>query len=195
MTTVGIQKAKKGLGLVPFASGTDLAEHDAALLAANGRGDASVLWRHALYPGHVFLLDPSFLHGAREKGAAVWVFGNGQGTPRFSVKAADGAKHKGAVAVEVCQGVGQGVLPVAVSGVGGHPRGLVAYHHVLVLVENGNREGNGGQMGVGRFRFVLYGKGKEVARAQNSADGDSSAIQEDAVLFLFQRRQKTGGNA
>ena len=121
MTTVGIQKVKKGFGLVAFPQGADLAKHDAVRLAADGMGDTPRFGRDTLDPCHVFLLDPSFLHGAREQGAAVGVLGDSQSSARFSVKAADGAKHKGATLVQKGQGVGQGILSVTVRGVCGHP--------------------------------------------------------------------------
>ena len=195
MTTVGIQKTKKRLRFVAFPRPANLAEHDGALLAANGGGNAPFIWHDALYPRHVFLFDLALLHGVGKQSAAVGVFGYGQSPARFSVKAAYGAKHKGAVAVAVSQGVGQGVLSVAVRGMGGHPRRLGADYHVLVLVENGDGKGNGGQVGIDGLLRVSHGKRETVARPKKGAYRYSFSVQENTVLLLFKGGQKTGGDA
>lgn len=88
---------------------------------------------------------------------------DGDRSPRLTVKTVYGAKHKRSAKVTVAKGVGQGVLPVSVGRVGGHPRGLMADHHVLILVKDGQGKRDGRKVWVYRLFSVIYGQGETVA--------------------------------
>ena len=78
------------------------AENNTSVLPANGQGDPARVGRFAVYESKIAFFDLSLLHGGGKTVGGDGVLCDEDSTARFSVKACDGAEHKGAVAISEC---------------------------------------------------------------------------------------------
>ena len=111
-----------------------LAQNNASLLAADGKGDRSLLGRRSRDKSEVLLADLSSFHLERKARGGKRGAGGQDDTARFSVKTVDGAEDVRGIPVPIGKGVGECVRQVAVGGVRRHVAAFVADGDRRILI-------------------------------------------------------------
>ena len=115
-----------------------------------------------------------------------------RGPPVQTVDRVEGG-HKPLGSVVGHQEVGQGVPIMPLAGVDGHAAGLVHDHQVLVLIDDGQGAGNGGDLVAARL--VPHGHREDLAGRDPYIGKDWDAVQQNSLSQRLGPADRRGGQA
>ena len=113
--------------------------------------------------------------------------------PRRGTETVDGVKGGGQM-LRLIMGheeIGQRVPVVAQAGVDGQVAGFVHDEQVLVLIAEGQRAGDGGDLITARY--ITHGYGEDLPRLDKDVGKDGLAVQQNAVGLVLGPADAGGG--